>query len=191
MNGLKPRLIGAILDEDVLDPKSGRVLLVKGRILTAEDTALLNHRLIQSVTVIPAYQEGAETPAAETIDLGAAAAAEELVSSLRHFMAETPAAETIDLGAAAAVEELVSSLRHFMNTRLHGKHLDAPAVTRDGEELFPAGTEITEPVADRILAADVPEIRIHMDEVEGHPDRAERRRHRDAGRPHHRPLSGR
>ena len=139
MNGLKPRLIGAILDEDVLDPKSGRVLLVKGRILTAEDTALLNHRLIQSVTVIPAYQEGAETPAAETIDLG----------------------------AAAAAEELVSSLRHFMNTRLHGKHLDAPAVTRDGEELFPAGTEITEPVADRILAADVPEIRIHMDEVEG------------------------
>ena len=54
-----------------------------------------------------------------------------------------------------------------MNTRLRGKHLDEAATDRSGCELFPAGTEITGEVADAILAADVPSIRVHMDEVEG------------------------
>ena len=139
INGLKPKLLGAMLDEDVLDPKSGDVLLVKGRTLTSDDITLLNHRLIHEVTIIPMYQDGAETPAAETIDLG----------------------------AKAADEELTASLRHFMNTRLRGKHLDEAAADRSGCELFPAGTEITGEVADAILAADVPSIRVHMDEVEG------------------------
>ncbi len=139
IHGLKGKLIGAILDEDVVDPKSGNVLLVKGRGLSADDLTVLNHHLIHSITVIPKYEEGEETPAAETIDLG----------------------------AAAAEASMVEELRHFMTTRLKGKHLDAAAVTRDGTELFPAGTEMSSDVAEAILAADIPAIRIHMDEVEG------------------------
>ncbi len=139
IHGLKGKLIGAILDEDVVDPKNGNVLLVKGRGLSADDLTILNHHLIHSITVIPKYEEGEETPAAETIDLG----------------------------AAAAEASMVEELRHFMTTRLKGKHLDAPAVTRSGEELFPAGTEMSSDVAEAILAADIPAIRIHMDEVEG------------------------
>lgn len=139
INGLKGKLLGAILDEDVLDPKSGDVLLVKGRPLTADDLQLMNHHLVDSVTVIPKYEEGAEAPAPETYALG---------------------------GAKAAAD-LTEELRHFMNTRLHGKHLDAEAADRSGKVLFPADTEITPAVADAILAADVPAIRVHMDEVEG------------------------
>ena len=139
IHGLKGKLIGAILDEDVVDPKSGNVLLVKGRGLSADDLTILNHHLIHSITVIPKYEEGEETPAAETINLG----------------------------AAAAEASMVEELRHFMTTRLKGKHLDAAAVTRDGTELFPAGTEMSSDVAEAILAADIPAIRIHMDEVEG------------------------
>ena len=139
IHGLKGKLIGAILDEDVVDPKSGNVLLVKGRGLSADDLTILNHQLIHSITVIPKYEEGEETPEAETIDLG----------------------------AAAAEASMVEELRHFMTTRLKGKHLDAAAVTRDGTELFPAGTEMSSDVAEAILAADIPAIRIHMDEVEG------------------------
>ena len=139
IHGLKGKLIGAILAEDVVDPKSGNVLLVKGRGLSADDLTILNHHLIPSITVIPKYEEGEETPAAETIDLG----------------------------AAAAEASMVEELRHFMTTRLSGKHLDAAAVTRAGKELFPAGTEISGDVAEALLAADIPAIRIHMDEVEG------------------------
>lgn len=139
VNGLKNRLIGAILDEDVLAPKSGDVLLVKGRTLTADDLQLLNNQLVHSITMIPKYEEGTEAPAAETVDLG----------------------------TAAADASLHQELSHFLNTRLRGKHLEAPAADRKGTEIFPAGTEITEDVAARLLAADIPSIRVHMDEVEG------------------------
>ena len=139
INGMKGKLIGAILDEDVTDPKTGEVLLVKGRGLSAEDLVELNHHLVHSIVIVPKYEDGEETPAAETVDLGAAAA------------------------EAALAEEM----RHFLNTRLKGKHLDAPAVSRNGQEIFPAGTVITSDVADALLAADIPAIRVHMDEVEG------------------------
>ena len=139
LNANKQKLIGATLDEDVLDPKSGDILLVKGRTLTADDLQVLNHHLVDSVTYIPKYEEGAETPEAVKLELG----------------------------GAAEAQKLASELRHFLNTRLRGKHLDADALNRAGQILFPKGTEITSDVADVLLAADVPSIRVHMDEVEG------------------------
>ena len=139
INKLRPKLVGALLSEDVVDAKSGEILLVAGHALTDEDVTLLNAHLVHEITVIPPYEEGAE--AGEPV--------------------------TYDLGAAEAEEKMTERLTQEFKSRYIGKHFDSAVVSKAGEEIFPAGTEITEDIVGKLLAADVSSVRIHMDEVEG------------------------
>ena len=139
INKLRPKLVGALLSEDVVDAKSGEILLVAGHALTDEDVTLLNAHLVHEITVVPPYEEGAE--AGEPV--------------------------TYDLGAAEAEEKMTERLTQEFKSRYIGKHFDSAVVSKAGEEIFPAGTEITEDIVGKLLAADVSSVRIHMDEVEG------------------------
>ena len=125
--------------QDVIDRKSGEILLVKGKTLTADDITLLNHHLVESITVIipNAENAGEEEP------------------------------KTFDLGTADAVKEYDAAMRHHLTVHFAGKKLEEAAVDRKGHLLFAAGTVIDSEVAEQILAADVVSIAVRMDESEG------------------------
>ncbi|WP_296954247.1 DNA-directed RNA polymerase subunit beta' [uncultured Dialister sp.] len=137
---LKPKLLGAVLDEDVIDRRNGNILLVKGKTLDADDVTLLNHHLVESITVvIPSAEEGDE--------------------------AEKP--QTFDLGTADAVKEYNRAMRHHLTVHFAGKKLEDDALDREGRVVLPAGTVIDAEAAEKILSSDIPVIRVRMDQMEG------------------------
>ena len=137
--GLKKTLIGSVLEEDIMDRRSAEILLVKGKTLNADDITLLNHHLVQSITVVIPNPEnpGAEEP------------------------------KTFDLGTEEAIHEYDVAMRHHLTVRFAGKKLEEAAVDRKGHLLFAAGTVIDQDVAEQILNADVVSIAVRMDEAEG------------------------
>lgn len=66
---LKPHLLGAVLDEDVIDRRNGDILLVKGKTLDADDVTLLNHHLVEEIKVIIPSAEGEEAEKQQTFNL--------------------------------------------------------------------------------------------------------------------------
>ena len=135
--GLKPTLLGSVLDEDIIDRRSGEILLVKGKTLDADDVTLLNRHLVESVTVV--------IPSADA----------------------EPETKTFDLGTAEAVKEYDHAMRHHLTVHFAGKALEEDALDRSGNVVLTAGTVIDADAAEKILAADVPVIRVRMDECEG------------------------
>ena len=135
--GLKPTLLGSVLDEDIIDRRSGEILLVKGKTLDADDVTLLNRHLVESVTVV--------IPSADA----------------------EPETKTFDLGTAEAVKEYDYAMRHHLTVHFAGKALEEDALDRSGNVVLTAGTVIDADAAEKILAADVPVIRVRMDECEG------------------------
>ena len=138
--GLKPRLLGAVLDEDVIDRRNGNILLVKGKTLDADDVTLLNHHLVESISVI--------IPSAESSE-------------------EEEKPQTFDLGTSDAVKEYNRAMRHHLTVHFAGKKLENDALDREGHVILPAGTVIDESAAETILSNDIPVIHVRMDEMEG------------------------
>ena len=137
--GLKQTLLGAVLDEDVLDRRNGEILLVKGKTLDADDVTLLNRHLVEHISVIIPTADGIE--AAEP--------------------------KTFDLGTQDAVAEYNRAMRHHLTVHFAGKKLEEDAYDRQGNVLFPAGTVIDSDVAEKILVSDIPVLKVRMDEAEG------------------------
>ena len=137
--GLKQTLLGAVLDEDVLDRRNGDILLVKGKTLDADDVTLLNRHLVEHISVIIPTADGIE--AAEP--------------------------KTFDLGTQDAVAEYNRAMRHHLTVHFAGKKLEEDAYDRQGNVLFPAGTVIDSDVAEKILVSDIPVLKVRMDEAEG------------------------
>ena len=137
--GLKQTLLGSVLDEDVIDRRNGDILLVKGKTIDADDVTLMNHHLVESVTVILPSAEGTEPEAPKTFDLG-----------------------TTD-----AVAEYNRAMRHHLTVRFCGKKLEDDVYDRKGNLVLKAGTEITADVAETILSSDIPYIHVRMDQSEG------------------------
>ena len=136
---LKPELLGTILDQDVVDVRSGDILIVKGKVLDASDITTLNRHLVPSITVIPK---------AEDDNL------------------ETREPVSYDLGQQAGYEEYKKAITHRMHTHFIGKKFEKDVLTLDGDVLFPAGTVITDEIADRVINSNVPVIYVRMDEAE-------------------------
>ena len=109
--GLKQTLLGSVLDEDVIDRRNGDILLVKGKTLDADDITLMNHHLIESVTVILPTVEGSEPEAPKTFNLG-----------------------TTD-----AVAEYNRAMRHHLTVRFFGKKLEDDVLDRKGNLVLKAG----------------------------------------------------
>lgn len=137
--GLKQTLLGAVLDEDVLDRRNGDILLVKGKTLDADDVTLLNRHLVEHISVIIPTADGIE--AAEP--------------------------KTFDLGTQDAVAEYNRAMRHHLTVHFAGKKLEEDVYDRQGNVLFPAGTVIDSDVAEKILVSDIPVLKVRMDEAEG------------------------
>ena len=137
--GLKQTLLGAVLDEDVLDRRNGDILLVKGKTLDADDVTLLNRHLVEHISVIIPTADGIE--AAEP--------------------------KTFDLGTQDAVAEYNRAMHHHLTVHFAGKKLEEDAYDRQGNVLFPAGTVIDSDVAEKILVSDIPVLKVRMDEAEG------------------------
>ncbi|MDU7217349.1 MAG: DNA-directed RNA polymerase subunit beta', partial [Dialister sp.] len=82
-NEQKNKLIGSILEEDIVNRRSKEILLVKGKTIDAEDVVLMNKNLIESVTItIP----GGEESTTETVSFDVTEAINEYDRAMKHHM---------------------------------------------------------------------------------------------------------
>lgn len=137
---LKPALIGAILEQDIIDTRSGDILLVRGKTLDASDITVMNRHLVTSVTVVPPMDM-------ETL--------------------EPQEPVTYDLGQKEGYEEYKNVISHRMHAHFVGKTFENDVVTLDGDILYSKGTVITDEIADTVINSNVPFIHVRMDESEG------------------------
>lgn len=135
-NDQKNKLIGSILEEDILNRRSGEILLVKGKTIDAEDVVLMNKNLIESVTIrIPGEEESTT--------------------------------ETVAFDVTEAVNEYDRAMKHHLTVHFRDAKLEEAALDRKGKEILPADTVIDDAVIKKILKADIPLIRVRMDQVKG------------------------
>ena len=135
-NEQKNKLIGSILEEDILNRRSGEILLVKGKTIDAEDVVLMNKNLIESVTIrIPGEEESTT--------------------------------ETVAFDVTEAINEYDRAMKHHLTVHFRDAKLEEAALDRKGKEILPADTVIDDAVIKKILKADIPLIRVRMDQVKG------------------------
>ena len=135
-NEQKNKLIGSILEEDILNRRSGEILLVKGKTIDAEDVVLMNKNLIDSVTITIPGEEESTT-------------------------------ETVAFDVTEAVNEYDRAMKHHLTVHFRDAKLEEAALDRKGKEVLPADTVIDDAAIKKILKADIPLIRVRMDQVKG------------------------
>lgn len=135
-NEQKNKLIGSILEEDILNRRSGEILLVKGKTIDAEDVVLMNKNLIESVTITIPGEEESTT-------------------------------ETVAFAVTEAVNEYDRAMKHHLTVHFRDAKLEEAALDRKGKEILPADTIIDDAAIKKILKADIPLIRVRMDQVKG------------------------
>ena len=135
-NEQKNKLIGSILEEDILNRRSGEILLVKGKTIDAEDVVLMNKNLIESVTITIPGEEESTT-------------------------------ETVAFDVTEAVNEYDRAMKHHLTVHFRDAKLEEAALDRKGKEVLPADTVIDDAAIKKILKADIPLIRVRMDQVKG------------------------
>lgn len=135
-NEQKNKLIGSILEEDILNRRSGEILLVKGKTIDAEDVVLMNKNLIESVTITIPGEEESTT-------------------------------ETVAFDVIEAVNEYDRAMKHHLTVHFRDAKLEEAALDRKGKDILPADTVIDDAAIKKILKADIPLIRVRMDQVKG------------------------
>lgn len=135
-NEQKNKLIGSILEEDILNRRSGEILLVKGKTIDVEDVVLMNKNLIESVTITIPGEEESTT-------------------------------ETVAFDVTEAVNEYDRAMKHHLTVHFRDAKLEEAALDRKGKEILPADTVIDDAAIKKILKADIPLIRVRMDQVKG------------------------
>ncbi|SDF84956.1 DNA-directed RNA polymerase subunit beta' [Sporolituus thermophilus] len=137
---LRDTLLGRVLAQDVLDPKTGDVLVAK-------DTALDDEHL----------KTIGEHGVLEIVVRGLSVSTEEDVGSA--------ATETIALGAPE--EKLRQTLKEAMVREMLGKNTVEAVYTSAGEEIVPADTPLTEDHIEAILSSDVREVKVRNNNIKG------------------------
>lgn len=135
-NEQKNKLIGSILEEDILNRRSGEILLVKGKTIDAEDVVLMNKNLIESVTITIPGEEESTT-------------------------------EKVAFDVTEAVNEYERAMKHHLTVHFRDAKLEEVALDRKGKEILPADTVIDDAAIKKILKADIPLIRVRMDQMKG------------------------
>ena len=135
-NEQKNKLIGSILEEDILNRRSGEILLVKGKTIDAEDVVLMNKSLIESVTITIPGEEESTT-------------------------------ETVAFDVTEAINEYDRAMKHHLTVHFRDAKLEEAALDRKGKEILSADTVIDDAAIKKILKADIPLIRVRMDQVKG------------------------
>ena len=137
--GLKQTLLGAVLDEDVLDRRTGVILLVKGKTLDADDVTLLNRHLVEHISVIIPTADGIEAAEPKTFDLGTQDAVAEYNRAMRHHLTVHFAGKKLEEDA-----KYRQPVKHITNSEIARHGLNALS------SLTAARTGITSTMTDAI-----------------------------------------
>ncbi len=138
---LRDMLVDRVLGEDVLDPKTGELLLPRDIVLTDDDLTLIGESKVKEIVI-----------------RGSLASSEAVISNAM-------ISETVILGTTVAKTR--TSLRKGIIREMVGKTTTDAVLSNDGEEVVPPATLLTESLIDAALASDAKEIKVRNGNVRG------------------------
>lgn len=138
---LRDTLVGRILASDVLDPKTGDVLVPRDTMLDDDNLSIIGENCVPEILV-----RGLSTNTEEDVNASAVN-------------------ETISLGEPE--EHLRQILKDAMLKEMLGKNTTNAIITSSGEEIVPADTPLTEEHMEAILASDVREVKVRNNNING------------------------
>ena len=138
---LRDMLVDRVLGEDVLDPKTGELLLPRDIVLTDDDLTLIGESKVKEIVI-----------------RGSLASSEAVISNAM-------ISETVTLGTTVAKTR--TSLRKGIIREMVGKTTTDAVLSSDGEEVIPPATLLTESLIDAALASDAKEIKVRNGNVRG------------------------
>lgn len=138
---LKDTILGRVLAEEIMDPKTGDVLLARDTVLDEDNLRLIGEQGVPELVV-----RGLSTNTEEDVNPSAVN-------------------ETIVLGQPE--ENVRQTLKQAMVREMLGKNTTDAVVTSDGHEIVPADTPLTEEHIERILASDVREVKVRNNKIKG------------------------
>ena len=138
---LRDMLVDRVLGEDVLDPKTGELLLPRDIVLTDDDLTLIGESKVKEIVI-----------------RGSLASSEAVISNAM-------ISETVTLGTTVAKTR--TSLRKGIIREMVGKTTTDAVLSSDGEEVVPPATLLTESLIDAALASDAKEIKVRNGNVRG------------------------
>lgn len=137
MEEIRETLIGTITQEDICDPRTKDVLIVKGKALDMEDTYIIQRALVNQISVLKQGEDG------------------------------TSEIKDIDLGTSGIIEEYKKAMNHRLHANYVGKKLESAVYDKKGKLVIGSGSVITDEIADTLLDANISEIRVRMEQSEG------------------------
>ena len=138
---LKDKLIGRVLDKDIVDPVTGELLLAGETILSEADLMVLADHKVTDIALRGAH-------------LGSD-------SDINH----SNLIQKISLGESD--EGIRHTLRETMVQNMLGKDTVNAVVDSEGREIFPAHSALTEEGIEAILDSDVKEVQVRNNEIHG------------------------
>ena len=138
---LRDMLVDRVLGEDVLDPKTGELLLPRDIVLTDDDLTLIGESKVKEIVI-----------------RGSLASSEAVISNAM-------ISETVTLGTTVAKTR--TSLRKGIIREMVGKTTTDAVLSSDGEEVVSPATLLTESLIDAALASDAKEIKVRNGNVRG------------------------
>ena len=138
---LRDMLVDRVLGADVLDPKTGELLLPRDIVLTDDDLTLIGESKVKEIVI-----------------RGSLASSEAVISNAM-------ISETVTLGTTAAKAR--TALRKGIVREMVGKTTTDAVLASDGEEIIPAATLLTEARIDAALNSDAKEIKVRNGSVRG------------------------
>ncbi|VBB08855.1 rna polymerase alpha subunit [Lucifera butyrica] len=138
---LKDTLLGRVLAQDVLDPKTADLLLPRDTVLDDDNLRLIGENGVPEIVV-----RGLSTATEEDVNPSAAS-------------------ETILLGEPE--EKIRRTLKESMIREMMGKNTTEAIKSGQGEEIVPPNTPLTEDHIEAILASDVREVKVRNNNVKG------------------------
>ena len=138
---LRDMLVDRVLGEDVLDPKTGELLLPRDIVLTDDDLTLIGESKVKEIVI-----------------RGSLASSEAVISNAM-------ISETVTLGTTVAKTR--TSLRKGIIREMVGKTTTDAVLSSDGEEVVPPAMLLTESLIDAALASDAKEIKVRNGNVRG------------------------
>ncbi|NLP41919.1 MAG: DNA-directed RNA polymerase subunit beta' [Veillonellaceae bacterium] len=138
---LKDTLLGRVLAEDVIDPKTGEILLPQDTMLDDDNLRLIGEQGVPEIVV-----RGLSTNIEEDVNPSAIN-------------------ETIVLGQPE--EHVRTTLKQAMVREMLGKNTIEAITSSDGVEIVPADTPLSEEHIEQILASDVREVKVRNNKIKG------------------------
>jgi len=138
---LRDTLLGRVLTDDVLDPKTGEVIVPRLTALTDDNLRIIGDSAVAEITV-----RGVSTTTEEDINASASN-------------------ETIVLGAPE--EKMRQILKSAMIREMLGKNTTNAITDSRGVELVAADTPLTEEAIEAVLVSDVREVKVRNNNIKG------------------------